>query len=165
MTFVLLHNLILVASSAALVIAVCSDLRSRIIPDTCSAIVAVSGLLITVVIKDSNPLASLMVAACLLAGLAVLSGNDVLGGGDVKLISAVSFLFDPGQVLVLLCLIAVSGGVIASVYALLRAVLRNRPIIMNGFLGAEASRIVGEGSLPYAAAIASGAAILAVGGI
>jgi prepilin peptidase CpaA len=87
-----------------------------------------------------------------------------MGGGDVKLLGAAALLVPPATVPHMLALVAFAGGILALIYLVGRAVAprpagRRPHMLPLRILRAECWRIRRGGPLPYACAIAAGAAL------
>jgi prepilin peptidase CpaA len=143
-------------------VAVWFDLATRTIPDMCSIALAVLGVVGRLL--DGPLAAAASVGIALLVGLAFvfLHARGVIGGGDVKLIVALAVGTPPGNMLDLLFVIAMSGGVLGILYLALSYVIPKPAVrpwaalpVRVAFV--EANRIARRGPLPYAVAIAVGA--------
>jgi prepilin peptidase CpaA len=105
---------------------------------------------------------SVACAAIMLAGGAILFARGVVGGGDVKLLAAVSLWVGPTAVPKLLLLTALLGGVLAVAFLTpLGTLLSRRGGQSGSAIGAPAMG-VGQVPLPYGAAIAGAALVVAI---
>lgn len=160
------------ASLVALLVAAGMDLKVRIIPNLCVAVVAVSGVLLVLALRPGDAGSSLLGAGLVFSGLGVLAHFGGLGGGDVKLISAVTFLVPSDEIVLLLAEIALAGGALALLYLaahrlLARAAERRGPWClvarMPAWLAAlfrdERARIATLESLPYGLAVLGGVGV------
>lgn len=105
----------------ALVLAAVSDFRSLRIPNWLTASLAAAFPPLALVAgHDVQWLSHFAAGLAVFAGAAVLFAAGVMGGGDVKLLGAVALWVGLGQVLSLLLLVALVGGVFALAVVLLR---------------------------------------------
>jgi prepilin peptidase CpaA len=157
-----------IPAAATLLLAVASlhDLAFRTVPNWIS--VCIAGLAELLAGSSGHML------ACSTAGMAVFVAALVcwqrgwLGAGDAKLLAATAMLVPLGMIFRLLLDIALAGGALATVYLLLSQTMAPpvtaRP---HGLLArvwrAERFRIHRRGPLPYASAIAAGAALVMLG--
>ena len=152
-------------AAVLLVAAALHDAAVRTIPNTIPACLAAAGFVIC--IQDGTLIASLAVAAALLAILCGLWLRGFIGGGDAKLIAAVALVLPPAGVPMFILSVAIAGGVLALLYLALSCIVRRpRAGMRRGkfarILKAEAWRMHRRGPLPYAVAIAGGALPLLV---
>jgi prepilin peptidase CpaA len=159
-----------ITSLCALIWGSRSDWHSRIIPDSVSACVAVSGLAIAFMLRPADIYASLGTFAIVFIGMCTLAHFDFIGGGDVKLISTVTLLVPSNEVPSLLLEIALVGGVLSCAYLLVRTLLRRELLrSTDGYAAAglvrcgvarrfrqETARIIAGEPMPYAIAILGG---------
>lgn len=171
------HALVWMVVLAALLISAWTDLKDRIIPNQYVGVVAISGLLISLVARPEQIWISLIAALSLLIGLGVLAHFGFIGGGDVKLIGAVVLLFPPDQIGRLLISIVLAGGLLSIGYLAARYIVRRRlarrpaPCAATGsgvrssagWFFDERARIVAGGPMPYALAITAGVMVLKAG--
>ena len=138
-----------------------TDMRCRRVPNLLCALVALAGVAARAASGDAMP--SLLLASIVFAVLYLLWRWEVLGGGDVKLLSACVLVVPAGTVAALIAAVALSGGILALAYLILRAaappprlgpVLSRRPL--RRLCRVEAWRIRRGGPLPYACAISAG---------
>jgi prepilin peptidase CpaA len=151
-----------------LVWAMIEDLRRRRVPNVVAGFVFVAGLAVSGYDGGVRGLLSGLAASVIL--LAVLFGlwrAGGLGGGDVKLAAATGAWVGLPHLIHFVLATALAGGVVAGVYYLLfarapdRAEVRANLILAatHGDLPARPSHRKGRLSLPYAVAIAAGAAV------
>ena len=163
----LLTKSLLVMTFTILVACAIYDVRKRIIPNELSALIAVAGIALTLLIRPEAIWTSLLIATTLLVALWVLFMRGVIGGGDAKLIAAATLLVPPDGVAALVLMIVLAGGVLSAAYMMAFAVLRSpTPVLavrsnnsFRRFLRNERARIVAARSVPYGLAIAAGAMI------
>ncbi len=152
----------------AFLVAAWTDLSRRIIPDTGCLIVALAGLGARALAGPMALLHSLMLAFALFVLLLLLHARGALGGGDVKLLAAASLGLAPLDVLHLLTLTALIGGVLALCQLALRRLPR-LPTAPRGaglvrrIYGAELWRAHRGRGLPYGIAIAAGGVAVLTG--
>ena len=148
-----------------LAVAAVGDVAMRRVPDTACILLAVLGLALRLQLGLVAMALSLAVALGVFVALVVLFHFGVFGGGDVKLASAVALGLAPTQVADFLFWTALFGGVLGVVYLLLskavpRLALPPRRSLPTRLLAMELRRIRRRGPLPYAVAIAAGAAFV-----
>ncbi|WP_254453577.1 prepilin peptidase [Siccirubricoccus sp. G192] len=144
-----------------LLLAAWRDIATRTIPDSVSLALASFGLGLRASEGTTALAASAAIAALLFLGLVLLHARGALGGGDVKLASAIALGLPPLATFDFLLATALSGGVLALLYLVLRhlpAPVPARPTtsLPRRVLAAERWRIHRRGPLPYAVAIAAG---------
>lgn len=161
------------ACSAMLAAAVWTDLRQRRIPNS----LVLAGLGVALALSASpggigaaSALGGMAAGFLLLLPLHLLR---VMGAGDVKLMAAVGAFVGYPEVLLALSAALVAGGALALAWALglgqLRTVLRNVRTglflstmdVMGGSLPRASSLPTVKARIPYAVAIAAGAAVQA----
>jgi prepilin peptidase CpaA len=107
--------------ASGLLVATVTDLRTRRIPNTLTAAMAVMGFgLATAGVSGISPVAAL---AGLALGLALMLPGYALGAtgaGDVKLMAAVGAIVGPAMVVMAYLFTGVAGGVLAVVIAIRR---------------------------------------------
>lgn len=163
----LLHALLWTIALAALAASSWRDLKDRIIPNEMVAMVAVTGVCLSVMLRPGQTGIALAVAVVLLFALGLLSHFNMMGGGDVKLISATTLLVPPERIGGLIVAIALAGGVLAIVYLVAHRALRQDATAQRlserahrvGWLSNECTRIANGGPMPYAFAILGGVII------
>jgi len=165
------------ASVALLLAATATDLAFRRVPNTVSAMLMVSGLVLRSV--SGSLLSGLLAGILVFVAAAFCWRRGWLGGGDVKLLAAATLTLPPLLTPAFVLAVALAGGVLAAAYlalsvplrrnigrqatglpAALHEGLRGRQGVVRFFqrlLRIERWRIRQRGSLPYAAAIAAGA--------
>jgi prepilin peptidase CpaA len=171
MVFQVFHALLWIIILTALAAAAWKDLKTRLIPDELTGLVAASGFVLGLMLRPEQIIVSLPAALIVLLGLGVLSHFNMMGGGDVKLISAATLLVPPNHIGQLLVAIVLAGGVLSCVYILARIALRYASVRkstvavcaaeetgrnMGGWFSNECSRISAGGPMPYALAIMGG---------
>lgn len=157
-------------SLALLAVAAWRDVAARVIPDAVSGALLLVGLAGRIALAGLPPAGvSLGLALALFTALVALHAAGWLGGGDVKLAAGFAAGLAPQAVLPFLAATAISGGVLAGLHLLVRALpfRRRRPapgFLLRRVVRAEHWRIARRGSLPYGVAIACGGAwIILVG--
>ena len=170
----MLHSIILFAAATALLFAAAHDVAVRTVPNGISLIVAVAGLGLNAM--DGQVVSALFSGGLVFAATWYCWRRGWIGGGDVKLLTACAFLVPPASVPELVLGTAIAGGLLALLYlALARlppgaATLNpvghpvghpaGRPAgMMQRIWRVERRRIRRGLSLPYACAIAAGAAL------
>jgi len=108
----------------SLVLAAATDLKTRTIPNELVLCVIAAGISLRLLTDGLYVLTSIVTALGVFAILATLAYRSHIGGGDAKLISASVLLVEPSHVLVLITAIALSGGVLASMYIVGSAISR-----------------------------------------
>ncbi len=150
-----------------LLAAAAGDIATRRVSNRLSILLAIDGLLLQAVagVGVATFIAAIVVfmvaACCWRAGL--------MGGGDVKLLAAAALLVPPRMVPGLVVCIAFAGGILGLLYLGLRVLVGTpsirRPQRLPGrLLRIEQYRISRGFSLPYASAIAAGAAFVLLEG-
>ena len=116
-----LDSLLLIDASALAVAAAVVDVRHQRIPNWLTYPGILLGLGLRSALFGWKGLES-AVAGCLLAGGVVLVFYTLraMGAGDVKLMAAIGSLVGPRQALIVLAATAISGGVLAMIYAAYR---------------------------------------------
>lgn len=157
----LLSFLLLAAAMVALFAAMMCDLKQRIIPDQLVLVVLCAGGALRLMANTISWLTPVIGILVFLA-MSFQAARNIVGGGDAKMMTAVTFLFPPERVAIMLMMIALAGGILGLAYlgagyALKacgweRATVTNRP----GFLRAEAARAMTGASLPFGIAIFAG---------
>jgi len=143
------------------------DIMARTVPNRLAAAVAAVG---TAVQLMQGALLPAALAALLVFVVAALCWrHGLMGGGDVKLLAATALLVPPGSVPALIAAISLFGAALAFVYlASRRRVTLGRSTAPHGLMAramrAERWRLRRGGPLPYAVAIASGAAFIIITG-
>lgn len=150
-----------------LAIAVASDLRSRRIPNALSICLLFTGLIVRGFNQGAwTALSGVGAAALVVAALYRPWSMGGIGGGDVKLAAATAAWVPFGRLHWFALCAAVAGGVVAAVTYVLarpgaRAEIRaNLTLtVLHNELPALPSHRAGHPSVPYAVAIAAGAAV------
>jgi len=157
------------AGVAGLLVAVATDLKARIIPNSVVLWVLGVGGLSRWLVDGLALWVSLPVAVLVFLPLAFLAQRELLGGGDAKLIAASTLLVRPVQALDMILAIALAGGVLAVATAIVILARRQtvRPEPADRRRGDSASThsmftgppsTVAQGQMPYAVAILAGVA-------
>lgn len=149
--------------------AVCvADLRHRIIPDWCVAVLAVAGLLGGVGAEQSGSLAaqaSGLPSALLAGGICALIGGGLSvtglwGWGDAKLLAAAGLVTGLAGLPRLFVGMALAGGGLALLLLVLRHFVRRGRLALKPdaprWLRAERRRLALAPSVPYGLAIVAG---------
>ena len=146
------------------------DVRTRRVPNLLTMALAAAGALLSL-IGGGNVTFGASVAGCALGLALMLPGHifGATGAGDVKLLAAFGTLLGPAGILAAFIRTAIVGGIIAMIVATARGRVRatvagTAGLIMTG--GATATVIKDpavNNRFPYAAAIAIGTALVAVG--
>jgi len=166
MTDFIVPAIVLTAGAAATVI----DVRVRRVPNVVTMSVASVGLLLAMSGRGDITLGAAL--AGLAVGLAVMLPGHVLGAtgaGDVKLVAAFGTLLGPLDILGAFIRMAIAGGVIALIVALVRGRLRESVngtallVMSGGRAGAMISDPAVNNRFPFAPAIAIGAALMVLG--
>lgn len=156
--------LVLAASLAA----AATDLHARRIPNLLVLSLAALALVASALEGFSSAVAFLCIAVVCVAVGTVVHSMRLLGGGDVKLLAISIAALGIHDGLALLLYVAVCGGVFGILYSLLRGSLRQtisnvRTMLFCFTTGvAPGAPVKGTQHLPYALAIFSGAALLAL---
>jgi prepilin peptidase CpaA len=107
---------------------------------------------------------SLLSAVLVFLPMSFLAARKIVGGGDAKMMTAVTFLFPPERVALVVLIIALAGGILglaylAAGYAFKAWGRARAPGLADpGFLRAEAARALAGAPLPFAFAIFAGVA-------
>jgi len=164
--------LLLGVAGLTLACAVVCDLRTHKIPNGLTLSALALGLALNMGLGGAHGLARSLEGVAI-AGLSLgLYGLRMLGAGDVKLLGAVGALLGPTFALWTLLGTALAGGVLALAYAWRRGALTQT--LQNAAQGAQVFQITRSttalttvahnsttGRMPYAPAIALGAALAA----
>ena len=162
-------TLAIVLVLAASVLAACTDVRTRRIPNALVIALFVSGLALNA-IAGWRPAALdvAIVIAVLIAGTFAFS-LKLIGGGDVKLLAAAAGTLGLPAAGTFILATLLSGGVIAVIYSALRGRLGTTLNNVKGlalpiFAGAAPARLQTGTQMPYALAIFAGASFTAITG-
>lgn len=173
MIFQAIQAMLWTVALTALIATAWTDLKDRIIPNELAAVVAMSGLCISLMLRPEQVWVSLIVVVLVVIGLGMLAHFGMMGGGDVKLIGATTLLVPPDQIGQLIAFIAVAGGLLSCVYLFLRRFVRASSLAKSpshaeavaamdgqsqGLFSNECARIAAGGPMPYAFAIVGGVA-------
>jgi len=157
----------LVVLGLALAWATVCDLRRRRIPNAVTGPLFLLGLVARgFVLGPSAVLSGLAAAVIVILALYVPWSSGGIGGGDVKLAAATAAWLGLGNLLAFGLATAVAGGAVAAFFYVLarpsaRAEIRANVslAVLQGELPPVPSHHAGHLSVPYAVAIAAGAAI------
>lgn len=153
------------AGLAVLLAGAVSDIRHRIIPNRVVALTAGIGVTMRLIIEPHILWISVAVSAALLLGFGVLAHRQLIGGGDAKLLATVATLVSPADIAGLYLAIAVGGGIISGAYLVAHLAARRRRVALaprERSRRAELLNVAEHRSIPYALAIFSGTALVAL---
>jgi len=171
----LLISALLAVGSVLLLTASLNDIALRLLPNWTSLGVFVVGIVLR--LHDGTLPAGLGAAVAVFAGAVLCWHRGWLGGGDVKLLAACVLLVPPANVLNLILLTTLGGGLIALLYLAVGKLLSEKqstlPQIQKRGAGTlwtlrrlwrvEIRRIRRQGPIPYGCAISAAALILLLG--
>jgi prepilin peptidase CpaA len=154
-------QLLLLSCLLLLLVAALHDVGVRTVPNGVSVLLAMLGAALR--LREGNLAAGFVVGGAAFALATLAWRRGWMGGGDVKLIGAASLALRPSAVPDFLLAASLSGGVLALLYLALAQVMprpaASRPAgLFARMLRAEQWRVRRRGPLPYASAIAAGAA-------
>ena len=160
------HLLLLSAGLALFGLACLQDWALRLVPNRVPAAIAAVGL--TLRVADGTALVALPVAIAVFTAAVLCWRRGWMGGADVKLLGAGALLVPPGGVAGFVLATCIAGGVLALAYAALSCIVPPpspiRPLTyLRRYLRLEQRRLRRRGPLPYATAIAAGAAFILLG--
>ena len=143
------------------------DIAKRMVPNTLSLLLALDGVVLQSI--HGNIVASCLASLGVFLAALFCWRAGLMGGGDVKLLAAAALLVPPRLVPGLVLAIAFAGGILGLLYVGLRLVVGKPPvrcsrILFRRLLRIEHYRISRGFSLPYASAIAAGAAFVLLEG-
>jgi len=150
---------------SACVLAAMTDLVQRRIPNLLTGTLALAALALAIWSGPAHAFGALAVAlGVLLLGTACFA-LGILGGGDVKFLAAASLALGYPLALGFIVATLICGGVLAFGFLVASGRLRAASIRIRGALlgGGRAAIGSGSGHIPYALAIAAGAACSALG--
>lgn len=163
------------AALGVLLAAAVSDFRHRIIPNRLVALTAGCGIAIRLVTDPRAIGVSIGFAAATLLVLGLAAHRQWIGGGDAKLLAAVTLLVPAAEIMPLMLIIALGGGVVSGIYLLahmmsrrpefLAAAVGRAPLALSrqeGMRRSEIRRIAESRSIPYGLAIFAGTAFHAL---
>jgi prepilin peptidase CpaA len=146
------------------------DFATRTIQDAVSALILLAGLVARVPGGWSAVATSAATMTFVFAALLPFHSRGLVGGGDLKLLAALAFGLSPFASYQMIASVVLAGGVLALLYVALRRILirlDTRPhaaprdgSIVHRVLAIELWRIRKGAPLPYALAIAVGAALV-----
>ena len=137
------------------------DLKERIIPDHLVIVVLAAGAALRLTSASVSWLTPVIGILVFLA-MSFQAAHNIVGGGDAKMMTAVTFLFPPAHVALMLVMIALAGGILALAYVSARYALkafgweRAPASTVRGFLRGEAQRAMAGAPLPFGFAIFAG---------
>ena len=148
-------------------VACLQDLAMRLVMNRIPLAIAVAGLALRAL--DDTVLPGLLAAGIVFFVSASCWRRGWLGGADVKLFGAGALLVPPHLAAAFVLVSCLAGGILALAYAGLGLVAPApsafRPLTRaRRYLRVELRRLRRRGPLPYATAIAAGAAFISLGG-
>jgi prepilin peptidase CpaA len=149
----------------ACALAAMTDVLQRRIPNVLTGALALAAVALAILSGPASGFAALAVALGVLLFGAVCFALGVLGGGDVKLLAAASLALGYPCAIGFIVATLICGGVLAIGSLIATGRLRAAFTRLRGALlgGGPASIGAGSGHIPYALAIAAGAACSAFG--
>jgi prepilin peptidase CpaA len=149
----------------ACVLAAMTDLVQRRIPNVLTGALACAAVALAIWSGPAHAFGALAVALGVLLFGAVCFALGFLGGGDVKMLAAVSLALGYPLALGFIVATLICGGLLAVGWLVASGRLRSALARLRGALlgGGRAAIGSGSGHVPYALAIAAGAACSAVG--
>ena len=140
------------------------DISRFIIPNVVSAVLIVAFVAAAVLLPQSEPWWSYPAAALIVFGVGVVGyAFKIMGAGDIKLLTAVSLWAGLAELLDLLVMVAVSGGIIALLLIVLRRLLFYGMVSVGTSENVRLPTILVTGApVPYGVAIAAGGIWLAL---
>ena len=159
----MLTILLMSAALVALFVSVTHDLKNRVIPDALVLTVLCAGGALRLTSASISWLTPLIGILVFLA-MSFQASRNIVGGGDAKMMTAVTFLFPPQIVPVMLVMIALAGGILSGAYLAAGYALKSWGFSPatgsnSGLLHVEASRAMTGAPLPFGLAIFSGVAL------
>lgn len=150
-----------------LLVAAAGDIAMRMVSNKLSLLLALDGVLLQF-LQDSLLTSCVASLAVFLAAILCWRAG-LMGGGDVKLLAAAALLVPPSLVPALVVTVALAGGLLGLLYCALRLLIGRPPVrrsraLLRRLLRVEHYRISRGFSLPYASAIAAGAAFVLLEG-
>lgn len=146
------------------------DIATRTIPDVVSAGILLVGLAARAPSGWTAVATSAATMVFVFAALLPCHSRGLVGGGDVKLLAALAFGLSPFASYQMIAYVVLAGAILALVYVALRRILLHfdtpshaaprRGSIAHRVLAIELWRIRKGAPLPYALAIAIGAALV-----
>jgi prepilin peptidase CpaA len=161
------HTTVMITSIGVLAVIAYGDVRTRRIPNTLTATIAMLGLARLILVY--NPIAAaqtLAAAAAIFAASFLLFCRGVFGGGDAKLVAAMVLLIGSNNVFGFLFLMSLCGGALAVAALLfdhidLQCSRRSRLArVPSSDLVSEPATAVPRLTVPYGVAIAAAGVIL-----
>jgi prepilin peptidase CpaA len=147
----LIHWISLFVLIAALIVAALSDMMSHLIPNRCSAAIAAAFLVYAIGKPFPFWLHAFGASALLFVVGLALFARGAFGGGDVKLMTASGLWAGFDQMVLLLLVTAVAGGVLA--LAQLSPIGRLLPVPQGATVGTDIRARMRQ-HMPYGVAIA-----------
>ncbi len=147
-----------------------ADVWARRIPDAPVAAIVVISIFLRLPSGPAAAFASLATGFVVFALLFIAYTRNAIGGGDVKLLTALSLGLAPAETVHFIVMTALAGGVIGLIYlglAQFRPALRHgrNRFILRRIFTIECWRARRYRAVPYAVAIAAGAASVLLPGI
>ncbi len=154
----------LVTLIGMLVVAAAFDVWRFIIPNLVSAVLIFAFVAAAVLLPQSEPWWTYPAAALMVFGVGVVGyAFKIMGAGDIKLLTAVALWAGTAQLLELLVMVAVAGGIIALLLIVLRRLLFYGLVSFGPSREVHLPRILVTGEpVPYGVAIAAGGIWLAL---
>ena len=159
---IIIQGLLLLAL-AMLATAAMHDVMARTVPNRLAASLAATGLGLQAI--QGSLLFGTLAALAVFFAAVLCWRRGWMGGGDVKLLGATALLVPPASVPALVAAISLFGGALALIYLLARHRVTTSHIglprgLVARAIRAERWRLRRGGPLPYAVAIACGAAFI-----
>ncbi|WP_428377994.1 prepilin peptidase [Lichenicoccus sp.] len=150
-----------------LLVAAAGDVATRMVSNKLSILIALDGILLQS--TAGAGLAPYGAALAVFVAGAICWRVGLMGGGDVKLLAAAALLVPAPLVPGLILSVALAGGILGLLYVGLRLLVgkpsvRRSRVLLWRLLRIEQYRISRGFSLPYASAIAAGAAFVLLEG-
>ena len=163
----MIYGAVTVVAVTLLLVAALGDFAIRMVSNKLSLLLALDGLLLQSM--HGNCLAACLASLAVFTGAMVCWRAHLMGGGDVKLLAAAALLVPPRLVPGLIVVVALAGGTLGLLYVALRLLIGKPPArqsraLLWRLLRIEHYRISRGFSLPYASAIAAGAAFVLLEG-
>ena len=161
------HLLLCSAGLALFGLACMQDWAFRIVPNRVPAAIAATGMVLRV--AEGSLLRGLLAATAVFCLAVLCWRRGWIGGADVKLFTAGTILVSPGSAAGFVLASCLAGGFLAVAYAAVSCLTpppsATRPVSrLRRYLRLEQRRLRRRGPLPYATAIAAGAAFILLRG-
>ena len=162
-----LHLLLCSVGLALFGVACLQDWATRLVPNRVPFSIAAAGLILRA--TEGTLLFGLLAATAVFCVAVLCWRQSWIGGADVKLFTAGTILVSPGFAVGFVLASCLAGGILALAYAALSCVVPApspaRPASrLRRYLRLEQRRLRRRGPLPYATAIAAGAAFVLLRG-